>query len=168
MEVEAELKSKFSNIFIMLLLAIQNNDIDNVKHYLSDELYEKYNDRCSKLKDKNEMQLYDEANVKNIEIVKEYEEDDYDICEVVINSRYMDYIIDLNTGNKVSGVDDHRLEIKHDLIFKKKKGAVKGNVVKCPGCGANLDVNFSGKCEYCGTVHSAESYDYILTSITNL
>ena len=68
MEVEAELKSKFSNIFIMLLLAIQNNDIDNVKHYLTDELYEKYSKRCEELKKKNQMQLYDEANVKKIEI----------------------------------------------------------------------------------------------------
>lgn len=168
MEVEAELKSKFSNIFIMLLLAIQNNDIDNVKHYLSDELYEKYNNRCLELKEKNYMQLYDEANVKEIDIINTYEDDDYEICEVYIHSRYMDYILDLNSGNKVSGVDDHRLEIDHNLVFKKKRGVSKGNVVKCPGCGANLDVNFSGKCEYCATVHSAESYDYILTSITNL
>jgi hypothetical protein len=80
----------------------------------------------------------------------------------------MDYILDLNSGNKVSGVDDHRLEIDHVLIFKRKKGVSKGNIVKCPGCGANLDVNKSGKCEYCGQVYSAEKYDYILTSITNL
>jgi hypothetical protein len=169
MEVEAELKSKFSNIFIMLLLAIQNNDIDNVKHYLTDELYEKYSKRCEELKKKNQMQLYDEANVKKIEIFDSGTDDDgNEVYVIFLTSRYMDYIIDLNTGKKISGVDDHRVEKDHDLIFKRKIGVHKGNVVKCPGCGANLDVNATGRCEYCGTIHSAESYDFILTSITGL
>ena len=152
----------------MLLLAIQNNDIDNVKHYLTDDLYEKYNDRCLELKEKNYMQLYDEANVKKIEIMDSGTKDDSEVYIVLLTSRYMDYILDLDTGKKVSGIDDHRIEKDHTLIFERKIGVHKGNVVKCPGCGANLDVNATGRCEYCGTIHSAESYDFILTSITNL
>ena len=80
----------------------------------------------------------------------------------------MNYFINLDTGKTVRGVDNRREENTHTLIFKKRTDAVKGAVVKCAGCGANLDVNFTGKCEYCGTIHSAEKYDYILTSITNL
>ena len=167
METYAELESKFSNMFIMLLLGIQTNDLSNVKHYLSEDVYNKYNEICEKHKANNEMQLYDEMNVKEIKIDLT-EEDYYDIANVHIVSRYMDYILDLNTGKKKSGIDDHRIELDHDLVFKKKKGATKGDVVKCPGCGANLDVNHSGKCEYCGEIYSAQDYDYILTSITNL
>lgn len=167
MESKTELESKFSNMFIMLLLGIQSNDLDNVKHYLSDELYDKYNEICNNHKKKNEMQLYDEMNVKNISIDLG-EIDGYEIANVHIISRYMDYIMDLKTGKKKSGINDHRIEVAHDLIFKRKKGVSKGAIVKCPGCGANLDVNHSGKCEYCGEIYSAESYDFILTSITNL
>ena len=168
MESDLELKSKFSNIFIMLLLSIQNGDIDNVKHFLTDELYDKYKQIVDLHKSNNEMHFYDEANVKEISLSKRYKDDEFDVIEVDLTSRYMDYIIDLNTGKKKSGVDDHRVEINHRLVFKKKLNAVRGEVVKCAGCGANLDVNFTGKCEYCGTVHSAEDYDYILYSITNL
>lgn len=168
MESDLELKSKFSNIFIMLLMSIQTGDIDNVKHFLCDDLYNKYKKVCDEHKKKNEMQFYDEANVKTITLSNKYKEDNFDVIEVDLTSRYMDYIIDLNTGNKKSGIDDHRVEINHKLVFKKRFDAVRGEVVKCAGCGANLDVNFTGKCEYCGTVHSAESYDYVLYSITNL
>jgi len=167
MEGKAELESKFSNMFIMLLLGIQTNNLDDVKHYLSESVYNKYNELCEKHKKNKEMQLYDEMNVKSIGIDLE-EDENYDIANVHIVSRYMDYIIDLNTGKKKSGIDDHRIEVEHDLIFKKKKGAHKGAIVKCQGCGANLDVNHSGKCEYCGEIYSAEDYDFILTSITNL
>lgn len=167
MESNAELESKFSNMFIMLLLGIQSNDLSDVKHYLSDEVYNKYSEVCKRHLDNNEMQLYDEMNVKEIRI-NLTEEDDYDIANVHIVSRYMDYIIDIDSGKKKSGVDDHRIELDHDLVFKRRKGVSKGAVVKCPGCGANLDVNHSGKCDYCGAIYSAESYDFILTSITNL
>ena len=168
MENDLELKSKFSNIFIMLLMSIQSGDIDNVKHFLCDDLYNKYKEVCDGHKEKNEMQCYDEANVKTIELRDKFQDGMFDVIEVDLTSRYMDYILDLNTGKKKSGVDDHRVEINHKLVFKKKFDAARGEVVKCAGCGANLDVNFTGRCEYCGTVHSAESYDYILYSITNL
>ena len=168
MENDLELKSKFSNIFIMLLLAIQTGDLDNVKHFLSDELYEKYKTMIDEDKRRNEMHCFDEANVKSIAIHKRYVEGEYEIVKVFLTSRYMDYYINLDTGKTVRGVDDHREEKDHVLVFKKRTDAVKGAVVKCAGCGANLDVNFTGKCEYCGTVHSAEDYDYILYSITNL
>jgi hypothetical protein len=165
MENDEELKSKFSNIFIMLLLSIQTGDIDNVKHFLTEELYKEYKNICDVHRERNEMQLYDEANVKDIRLVRKYDEEDCHVIEVELTSRYMDYIISLDTGRKISGVNDHRIELTHTLVFKKRFDAVRGSVVKCAGCGANLDVNFTGKCEYCGTVHSAEKYDYILTSI---
>ena len=167
MESNAELESKFSNIFIMLLIGIQSNDLSDVKHFLSDDVYNKYAEVCNRHRNNNEMQLYDEMNVKEIRI-NLVDDGNYDVANVHIVSRYMDYIIDLNTGKKKSGVDDHRVEIDHDLVFKKIKGVSKGEVVKCPGCGANLDVNHSGKCEYCGSIYSAETYDFVLTSITNL
>lgn len=162
-----ELKGKFSNIFIKLLLGIQMRDLEDVKHLLSDDLYNKYNDICQRLIERNEAHMYDEMNVKSISI-KTSSDEEYDIANVHIVSRYMDYIMDVNTGKKKSGIDDHRVEIEHDLVFKKEKGAKRGSVVKCAGCGANLDANNSGVCDYCGTVHSAIEYDYILTSITNL
>lgn len=168
MENDLELKSKFSNIFIMLVLGIQTGDLDNVKHFLSDEIYNKYKTMIDEDKRRNEMHCFDEANVKNISIQSRAIEGEYEVVEVFITSRYMNYFINLDTGKTVRGVDNRREENTHTLIFKKRTDAVKGAVVKCAGCGANLDVNFTGKCEYCGTIHSAEKYDYILTSITNL
>ena len=162
-----ELKGTFSNIFIKLLLGIQLCDLEDVKHFLSDELYDKYSKICEEHKQKNEAQMYDEMNVKSIDYSLS-EDEEYDIANVHIISRYMDYILDLNSGKKKKGIDDHRVEIEHDLVFKKKKGKERASVVKCEGCGANLDANNTGKCEYCGTIHSAINYEYVLFSITNL
>ena len=145
------LKGKFSNIFIKLLVGIMSNDLKDVKHFLSDDLYKKYQNIVNENLSNNEVHCYDELNVKDLSIDKIETDDKYEIVYVSLTSRYMDYYID------------------HELIFKKLLTVGdRPAVIKCPGCGANLDANNTGYCKYCGTVHSAESYDYILYEVTNL
>ena len=78
----------------------------------------------------------------------------------------MDYIIDLNSGEKVFGDDTRRVEVPYKLIFKKDiNSSNQGMVRRCPGCGHPMDINDSGKCDYCGTIYNLEEYDFILDSI---
>ena len=166
---ESILKGKFSNIFIKLLVGIMSSDLTKVKHFLSDEVYNRYQGVINQNIKNNEIQCYDELNVKELSIVGYDSDDKYDIVRVNLTSRYMDYVIDKDTLKYKRGVNDHRIEVNHILVFKKLKTA-NGNpmVVKCPGCGANLDVNNTGLCPYCGSIHSAESYGYVLYEVTNL
>ena len=80
--------------------------------------------------------------------------------------RYMDYIIDIDTGDLIFGDDTRRIEKRTILRFEKKLSTKEIDLVrKCPGCGASISVNTSGKCEYCDTIFNQEDYDYILVSI---
>ena len=45
---EALFISKADHIFIMLLSAIMDNDLSSVKHYLSDEVYNNFNNLIEK------------------------------------------------------------------------------------------------------------------------
>ena len=36
---------------------------------------------------------------------------------------------------------------------------------KCPTCGAIVDVNKNGKCEYCHTIFNLEKYDWVITKM---
>ena len=50
--------------------------------------------------------------------------------------------------------------------FEKKLNTKDFGIVrKCPGCGASINVNNTGKCEYCDTIFNLDDYDYILVSI---
>ena len=78
----------------------------------------------------------------------------------------MDYIISTITGDLIRGDDSKRIEKTYRLTFEKKLNTKEKSIVrKCPGCGASISVNTSGKCEYCGTIYNLEDYDYILTNI---
>jgi len=169
METEEELKSKFSNIFIMLLFGVMSNDLDNVKHFLSKDVYQKYQDIVNQNIKNNEIQMYDELNVKSIRITSKYEFDDHYLVEVSIVSRYMDYIIDSDTKEYKRGINSRRIEKQNILKFKKKKTNIqRSSVIKCEYCGANMDINFNGKCEYCGMIADVTSYDYVLVDINTI
>lgn len=162
------LKGKFSNIFIKLLVGIMSNDLKDVKHFLSDDLINRFQKMIDDNLKNHELRCFDELNVKEIEIEKIENDDKYEIVYVNLISRYMDYFIDKTSLEYKRGENDHRVEMSHNLIFKKLKDISLSTSVKCPSCGANLDPNNSGYCKYCGEIKSAESYDYVLYEITNI
>lgn len=159
-------KTKVDNIFVKLFTAIMKGDLTDVDHFISDNVKDKYQAYINELQSKNQRQMYDELNVKNTKIINRESNIEKEIIQVEIISRYMDYIINSDTGDTVSGDDTRRVEKTNILTFEKKKFTKDIKLVrKCPGCGASISVNTSGKCEYCGTIFNQEDYDYILTDI---
>lgn len=68
--------------------------------------------------------------------------------------------------NLFVGNRDVRTERRVRLIFSKIKNAkVLGAARCCDACGANMDLNRSGVCEYCGTVYELKEYDWVLKEI---
>ena len=110
--------------------------------------------------------MYDELNVKDSQIMNvEVKQDVYEI-KVFLQSRYMDYIINLVNGNVISGDDTRRIAVDYNLIFTKKIDAKEQGITrKCPSCRAPLSVNTSGVCEYCGSTYNQEDYDWVLTKL---
>lgn len=158
--------TKINNMFIKLFTAIMLDNLEQVKHFVSDEVYLYAENIIDKNKERNSRQMYDELNVKDSNIVDvEVNESVYKI-KVFLKSRYMDYIISLADGSLISGNNSSRILVNYELTFTKKKDTLtQGIVRKCPNCGAAMSVNTSGKCEYCNSTYNQEDYDWILTEL---
>ena len=158
--------TKVNNIFVMLYTSIMLENLDRVRHFISEDLENKYESILKGYKDKNLRKMYDELNVKNTKIVNVSIENNKAIIKVDLVSRYMDYFVDRDTLKFVSGINNRRVEKMNHLTFEKIIGVNYKDIArKCPSCGANIDVNSNGKCNYCGTIFNTEDYDWILTSI---
>lgn len=163
---EAQFKAKVDNIFIQLYTAVMKQDLQKVKHFLSDEAFQKYNEKIERLKSRNQIQVYDELNVSNTNIIDISEDDEKFEIEVSLLTKYLDYLITKDTRKYISGNRNDRVEKRVRLTFSKiKKAKELGFARKCPGCGANMDINKSGICEYCGSVYTLREYDWILDEI---
>ena len=163
---ESSFKTKIDNIFVMLHMSIMTDNMKRVDHFVSDSVYQEFNNRLSILNNNNERQMFDEINVKSTDIINVDITDTKYIITVKIVSRYMDYIIDKETGNYKRGNNTSRVEKENILVFEKNRGAKTQGVVRfCPNCGHPMDVNKSGYCEYCHSTYNQENYDWVLTSI---
>lgn len=158
--------SKVDNTFIMYLTAISTNNLPRVKHKISEELYTKTTKIINNLNEQNLIQMYDELNVKDTKIIDINENEDSYIINVKLISRYLDYKIDKDTKEYVSGNKEERIELTNYLTFVKYKNAKehKENAV-CPGCGANIDFNNTGICPYCNSTYNLKEYDWIMVDI---
>lgn len=159
--------AKVDNTFIMLLTAIMTDNIKRVEHKISSDLFNKYKGVLDELNKNNERQMYDELNVKSTSIQSIEKENNKYVIKVLLTSRYMDYVVDKKTGDYKRGINNQRVEKDNYLTFEKIINAKDEGVVKtCPGCGANVDFNSSGVCNYCGATFDTQNYDWILTDIS--
>lgn len=163
---EAMFKTKVDNIFVKLYTCIMKQDLSDIDHFIGDKLQADLELKIDELKKQNKRQMYDEINVKNTKVLSREFDDSKEVVVVEVISRYMDYIVDSDTFEIISGNDKARVLKTNILTFEKKRDVKEiGMVRKCPGCGASISVNTSGKCDYCDTIFNQEDYDYILVSI---
>lgn len=164
---ESSFKTKVDNIFVMLHMSLMTDNLKRVEHFINDEVYNKYNEILNNLNSNNERQMFDELNVKSTEIENVEITDTKYIITVKLISRYMDYIIDKETGKFKRGNNTSRIEKENILIFEKRRDTKVQEVVRfCPNCGHPMDINKSGYCEYCHSTYNQENYDWVLTNIT--
>ena len=163
---EAKFKAKVDNVYIKLYTGVMKQDLETIRHFLSDEVYEKYNAKIKQLQAANQIQVYDELNVSDTNIISINEFDDRFEITVRLLTKYLDYRIAKDTRKFISGNKDVREEKYVTLKFSKIKNAkALGNARKCTGCGANIDLNKNGVCEYCGSVYVLRDYDWVLDEI---
>ena len=157
--------TKVDNIYVMLCTSIMMTDLERVKHKVSEEVINKYQQIVDDCKNKNIHKMYDELNVKSSEITNITETEDEIIVDVTLISRYMGYYIDEN-GNVISGDNTRAHEHTNYLTLTKKKTSKDLKTARqCPNCGANIDVNNDGRCKYCGGTFNTKDFNYILTKI---
>ncbi len=165
---ESKFKTYVNNVFIQLHMALVTKELENVSHFVSDEVYDKFKKRLDELNTKHLIQMYDEINVAQTDILN-YKITNTDIrITVYLISRYLDYLMDEN-GNYVSGDKNIRSERVNYLTFSKKIDHLDSDGVhKCPGCGASVDVNANGKCAYCGAIYNLDDKYWVLISIETI
>ena len=99
---ESKFKTYVDNVFIQLHMAIVTKELDNVKHFLSDEVYNQYKQKIDDLNNKHLIQMYDEINVAQTDILNYSVTNTDMVIQVHILSRYLDYLMD-EDANYISG-----------------------------------------------------------------
>ena len=163
---ETSFITKVNNIVIKFFNSITLNEIDKVDHFVADKVFETGKRIIKDAESKGCVHMFDEFNIRNSSINNINVTSDGYFIQVSMELLYMDYLIDKNTGSVVSGNNNMRTSHNMVMTFKKNRNATDQTLVRtCPTCGASLNTNNTGICEYCHTVYDQEDHDWVLEAI---
>lgn len=162
--------SRTNNMFIQLQEAWQAKEWKKVRPFESDELFNMHARQLQEFIDSKTTNVVDDIAILRSEISDYHDNRDTESLDVYMRVRYKDYITDDNTGKVIEGDPNLEIFMEYELVMSRKKGVatrlVESTVVStCPNCGANVSINASGECEYCGSVVSNGDFDWVLTRL---
>lgn len=172
---EAAMLSKVEHLFISSQIAYANQDYEPMRPFFSNALFEQHVKQIQDKQARGERNVVSELAVLSSKLEKFSEDGHNEYLDVWLRVKYKSYIgrID-NPETVVSGSKTKTFYLDFRWQFTRSAGgqtdaatdAVKtGN---CPNCGAPINLNQSGKCEYCGSVISTTEYDWVLSKIDAL
>lgn len=159
------------DLFVKLQTAWSKRDLSEMRPYETEDLFEQHNKQIQQYIDKKQFNIMDRIAVNYANLYSFEQDDDKDILQVVLNSSMADYIIEEGTDKIILGDKTTRRTKSYLLTFIRKKGVVTAEstdevkTTNCPNCGAPTKITSSGKCEYCGSVITTGSHDWVLSNL---
>ena len=166
-----EFESWVKQIFIKLQYAWTDRNWADIRVFETNELFEQHNTQLNRYIERKQINVLEQVSVSWVKLYNFYQTAERDVLEVAVNSRMIDYIIDEETKEVVSG-DKYSAKIRtYKLTFIRKKGIktepgkITLKAIKCPNCGGQLTMTQAGKCEYCGSIVVVDDHGWALSEL---
>lgn len=142
--------------------AWMNFKLPDVRDLLTDELYNMYDSQLDIMETKHEQNV-----MKDITLISSGLKGFSNQNGIVtITTNYVislyDYIINTDTQKVTSGNKNTKYKVYYEMKFRLSIDE-NDKIEQCPNCGANVDINGNGKCEYCGSKIVSENSKWVLT-----
>lgn len=160
--------SRVNELFMFIYGAWEKRDLTKLRAYETDSLFNLHRGMLQEYIEKKQINMLDNICIRSIKIIDVSVTPSFHSIKVFITATLNDYTIDEDTKKVVYGSKTKMSTFteKWTLI---RKASVKTNVERkltsCPNCGAPLEINTNGECEYCKTVITTGQYDWVLSNI---
>ena len=153
-------------IYLDVQDAWMNFELDKVKDVLSNELFAQYESQLATLEVKGQQNIM--SDFKLIDSFLNDAKVENNTLEVTTTFivLFKDYIIEQDTKKVVRGNKKSFNRVTYEMIFRKELNEDEG-AIKCPNCGAEVDIVTSATCPYCHTKIVRDSTNWVLTQKRN-
>lgn len=154
-----ELKTEIYNSYVAIQIAWMNNTIEDVRHLLSDEMFNMYKSQLFTLSNKNQQNVMSDFKYINSKIYNIKKTSSGFIIETTLEVICKDYIINTVTQKVLRGSSNLKRNYLYNLKFKIGTKTID----TCPNCHAKLpEQGSSVKCSYCGNIVVRNSNTLVL------
>ncbi len=117
-----QLFTRVSDVYYTVQQAWMQKDLDTLKDYLSDSLYENWKTKIEWMDLRNEKNILDRVKLKKADIVSVYDakNDDHDMIWVCIEGSMIDYTLKLDTNEIKQGSKKNQTFIEYWKFIRKE------------------------------------------------
>lgn len=154
------------NIYIRIEEAWMNFELDKVRDIITDEMFNMYESQLTSMEMKGEQNIMKDFKLLNSAITNASLQNNM----LQVTTRYViefyDYIIKKDTKQVVRGNSNRKIRMVYEMTFIEKLEKTK--LDKCPNCGAPIDMNSSGICEYCNSKIVDDNTEWVMSKKVSL
>ena len=164
------LERKAEIAFMKIQKAWENQDLSDVRRYISDGVYQRFNTQFKMMALLKQSNRLDGVAVNSVNIDKVEKDGPYDIAHLRISAWAKDSFICQIDSSLNQEFEENFVEY---WTFMRREGAPKKDMYdsnRCPCCDAPLqsDMGEVGKCAYCDTLINTGEFDWVLAEITQV
>lgn len=149
-------------IYCDVQMAWMNFNLDSVKDVITDEMYNMYESQLQTLQVKGEQNIMGQFVPHYSELTDLSIQNDTITLTTMHTIELYDFIIKQSTGKVLRGSSTKKMKVTYEMKFRKSLNQAN-KVTKCPNCGAEINMNTSGICDYCHTKLVTENTQWVLT-----
>ncbi len=160
-----------STAFFKIQDAWSRREMSLAQAFVSPSLLGRFSAQLDGFKREGKINKIDKLAVGSVEIAEIAHDGGNDYVTVQIKASAADYVIDERTKQIVSGstnvtpFTEYWTFLRSDAV-KTSAGSAELVSKHCPNCGAPMNVNAVGKCEYCGSELTSGAFSWVLSEIT--
>ena len=161
-----DFNSYVKDVFMNIQDAWTNGKWEKARPFETDHLFGMHNFWIEKYKKENMRNVLENIKVNDIKVCRIETDKYYDSITLRIFAEMKDYTVSLTGGfSKPSGVATRKFSEYWTFVRRSGVNPKHLSVKECPNCGAELNINMSGVCEYCSSKISSGEFSWVLSMI---
>jgi hypothetical protein len=168
---EQQFEDVASTAFFKVQEAWAKRDMSGARSFVSPTLLNRFQAQLDQMKREGKVNKMEKLAVGSVDLAEVAHDGGSDYITVKINASAADFTLDEKSGQVVSGsknpepFTEYWTFLRSDSV-KTPSGVPELISKHCPNCGAPLQVNAIGKCDYCGSEVTSGHYSWVLSEIT--
>ena len=149
------------DVFLRIENAWMNFDLESIRDCITDEMFNMYESQLTSMEMKGEQNIMSGFNKINCCITNATKENNILEIKAKYYVEFYDYIINRETKKVVRGNSSRKIKMLYEFTFI--KDIENDKLDKCPNCGAPININSAGICEYCNSKIVDDSKNWVMS-----
>ncbi len=164
-----KLEKEVSRVYIEFEKAWQNKNLEPVRPYFSDIVYERLDRQLEHYRKSHETNILKNISVLKVRLKGWKQDNGKDIIVVNLCAKMNNYVIKDKTKRVVKDSTTTVKTIEYEWFLERTTGAPtteSGTYKKeCSNCGAKIDINKTTECPYCHYVVTTDEFGWLVGAI---